>query len=499
MTRSNRGAVARALLPSIVGLAASSAPVRAQTTPSDGTAVAERCQGPEHRQFDFWLGRWEVRAADGTLQGHNDIARAARGCALLEHWRGAGGGRGVSVNTYDAAVGRWTQRWVGDGATLWLEGGLENGSMVLRGTAPRATPRGDVLDRITWTPLPDGRVRQAWETSGDGGRTWGEIFEGFYLRASASFTEREASFRNGDVELRGTLMLPALPGRFPAVVFLHGSGPATRAGARPYAEEFAALGIASLFFDKRGSGSSGGSWMTSSLDDLAADALAAIRHLTTEPQIDAERIGLWGVSQAAWVATLAAAQSNDVAFMILISGGGASPLESERYSYTQAFERAGLTQAEKDEAWQALDAYFRYLATGEGRGEVGAGLATALPSRWYALAPLERILPSEENRHNWSWVATWDPAPHVEKLTRPILLMFGDRDAEQPTALAVERWRDGLTKAGNDNVTLMVFPGAGHGIRMGDAHASAGRAPFADGYAEAMLGWLWRHVVAPGR
>jgi hypothetical protein len=147
---------------------------------ADTAQTAERCRGPEHRQFDFWLGTWEVRSGDGTLQGHNEIGSVAGGCGLLERWRGAGGGRGVSVNAYDTSLGRWTQRWVGDGATLWLEGGIEDGRMVLRGTAPRGTPRGDVLDRITWEPLTDGRVRQLWEISTDGGGSWQTLFEGFY-------------------------------------------------------------------------------------------------------------------------------------------------------------------------------------------------------------------------------------------------------------------------------------------------------------------------------
>lgn len=144
---------------------------------------AERCRGEEYRQFDFWVGMWEVHDADGELVGHNEILRAARGCALLERWRGLGGGRGVSINTYDPDLERWTQRWVGDGSTLWLEGGLEDGRMVLTGTSPRSTPRGAVLDRITWMPLPNGRVRQFWEISDDSGATWSPIFEGFYSAA----------------------------------------------------------------------------------------------------------------------------------------------------------------------------------------------------------------------------------------------------------------------------------------------------------------------------
>lgn len=142
--------------------------------------IAERCRGAEHRQFDFWIGEWEVRNPHGELVGHNEIRRVSRGCALLENWQGVGGGRGMSINSYDADRGAWTQRWVGAGATLWLEGAFAEGRMVLAGAAPRSTPDGPVLDRLTWTPLPDGRVRQLWEVSADDGRSWRAIFEGFY-------------------------------------------------------------------------------------------------------------------------------------------------------------------------------------------------------------------------------------------------------------------------------------------------------------------------------
>ena len=206
------------------------------------------------------------------------------------------------------------------------------------------------------------------------------------------FTERQVAFRNGSVELHGTLMLPAVRTPSPAVVFLHGSGPHPRAGFRPYAEEFARVGVASLFFDKRGSGESGGSWTTASLDDLAGDALAAVGHLKTEEGVDPKRIGFWGVSQAGWVAPLAASRSKDIAFLVLISGGGASPRESELFSYQQEFERAGLTAAETARATEVLTAYFEYLATGERRAELIARLEGIRADR---LSPLAEQLGSD--------------------------------------------------------------------------------------------------------
>lgn len=314
------------------------------------------------------------------------------------------------------------------------------------------------------------------------------------------FTEREVSFQSGAVELHGTLMLPNTTRPFPAVVFLHGSGPHPRAGFRPYAEEFARMGLASLFFDKRGSGESGGSWVTASLDDLVDDAVAAVRHLKNEAAVDPQRIGFWGISQAGWVAPAAASRTGGVAFMVLVSGGGVTPRESELFSYENQFERAGLTAAERTRARDVLRAYFDYLATGRRRAELVAYLDGMRADRLSPLAEqLSRILPSEENRPNWSWVATHDPALSIEGIRSPILLLFGERDMDHPTGLAVERWREGLRQAGNDQATIMVFPEAGHGIRMLEGHAGVGRAPFADGYLEIQLGWLWRNVVAAPR
>lgn len=149
---------------------------------SAAAQVAPRCAGPEYRQFDFWLGDWTVRTADGAVVGRNEIRTIAGGCGLIEHWRGARGDEGLSLNAFDPVVGRWTQRWVGVGAVLWLEGTVVDGAMVLVGSMPRPTPQGVMIDRITWTPLEDGRVRQAWEVSPDGGESWQPHFDGYYSR-----------------------------------------------------------------------------------------------------------------------------------------------------------------------------------------------------------------------------------------------------------------------------------------------------------------------------
>jgi hypothetical protein len=137
------------------------------------------CTAPEHRQFDFWLGDWEVKDPKGNIAGTNLITSEFAGCVLQEHWVGSQGGRGSSFNIFSSSDKKWHQAWVDDSGTfLNLIGGFEDGKMVLVNDAPVLT------DRITWNVV-DGdkdRVRQHWEQSQDGGKTWKTAFDGLYIR-----------------------------------------------------------------------------------------------------------------------------------------------------------------------------------------------------------------------------------------------------------------------------------------------------------------------------
>ena len=143
---------------------------------------AKACTRAEYRQFDFWVGEWEVTTPAGKPAGRNRIERILDGCALQEHWTGAGGDSGTSLNFFDAATGKWNQLWVdGSGQALRLAGTVREGQMVLEGTTTRANGT-LVQQRITWSPGSDGRVRQLWESSPDG-KTWRVVFDGSYARS----------------------------------------------------------------------------------------------------------------------------------------------------------------------------------------------------------------------------------------------------------------------------------------------------------------------------
>jgi hypothetical protein len=143
---------------------------------------------PQVRDFDFWVGEWEVRTSDGKLAGFNHIESILGGRVLQENYHTANRAySGKSFNIYNAAEKRWEQYWVDvTGLALHLKGGLNAaGHMVLQGE--RQTMSGTMtIDRITWSQLEDGVVRQLWETSSDGGETWAVAFDGRYRRTTES-------------------------------------------------------------------------------------------------------------------------------------------------------------------------------------------------------------------------------------------------------------------------------------------------------------------------
>ena len=145
-------------------------------------APAAPCTAAEAAQFDFWIGDWDVFTPDGKLAGTNRIARLY-GCVLHESWQNPKV-QGQSFNVFDADRGLWHQTWIDStGSLLVTEGALRNGAMVLSDATLPGKKDAKQVNEITWTPMPDGSVRQHWRVSADGGKTWTTSFDGRYVRA----------------------------------------------------------------------------------------------------------------------------------------------------------------------------------------------------------------------------------------------------------------------------------------------------------------------------
>ncbi|MBV9959676.1 MAG: tetratricopeptide repeat protein [Acidobacteria bacterium] len=150
---------------------------------SKATANARPCSvEPLNRQFDFWVGEWNVLSTQGNQQiGTSSVQLILGDCVVFENWTGGGGLSGKSFNFYNTQKGKWQQTWVDDkGGSIELLGEYKDGKMLYTGEQTLQNVK--TLHRLTFFNLPDKRVRQFWETSTDDGKTWTVAFDGTYVR-----------------------------------------------------------------------------------------------------------------------------------------------------------------------------------------------------------------------------------------------------------------------------------------------------------------------------
>ena len=126
-----------------------------------------KCCETEFRQFDFWLGEWDV-TQKGLSTGTNKLIITQDNCLIIENWNSATSDySGTSYNYYDKKTKMWYQTWVDNiGGNLRLKGVLKNGKMVLMEEPNLNQKSGSQINKITWTPNEDGTVRQLWENPG---------------------------------------------------------------------------------------------------------------------------------------------------------------------------------------------------------------------------------------------------------------------------------------------------------------------------------------------
>lgn len=155
-------------------------------TSATAAAAPKPCDKPEHRQFDFWVGKWDVypKAAPGKLVAHSLIESRYDGCAVRENWMPLSNAGGGSINSYDAGSKGWRQFWAdASGSSAFFNGGWNGKSMILTGLWPQpGHPK--QMTRMTYTRLADGSVEQLGVTSDDSGKTWQPSFDFIYRKSA---------------------------------------------------------------------------------------------------------------------------------------------------------------------------------------------------------------------------------------------------------------------------------------------------------------------------
>jgi pimeloyl-ACP methyl ester carboxylesterase len=307
------------------------------------------------------------------------------------------------------------------------------------------------------------------------------------------YKQEQVRFRNGNVTLTGTLLLPPTTrGRHPVIIFHEGSGDWTRDDAwlsRPV-DLFLKHGIAVLLYDKRGVGSSTGDWHTSSYTDLADDLLAGIRLLKSRRDINAQQIGVRGFSQGGWIASLAAARSKDVAFIIYISASGAGTIEEQDTNSLLAKMRSDdFSEADIEEARRFVKLTYEAPHSREAWQRLQVALPNARNQKWFSRTI--GGLPKD----SWVWEqrrlnAGYDPALTFRRVKCPVLIIYGEKDNSSQGMARIEQ---ALKEAGNRDYTVRVFPGADHDLDVG--LPNDGKMVWAEGFLDLLTNWTLQRVT----
>ena len=262
-----------------------------------------------------------------------------------------------------------------------------------------------------------------------------------------------------------------------ALVALHGAGEGGRDAElyRHLHELLPAAGVGVVTFDRRGEGESTGDSSRGRFEEQVEDALAVLR------AVDAERVGLWGISQGGWIGPLAAAASDDVAFLVLIASTGVTPSEQMMYAVEKQLRLEGHGDDVVERALGLRRRFEEWVHTRapEPDDALAADLAAALDEPWVGQLWLPPTLLDEEGVRLWIEEMDFDPRPSFAQVRVPTLLFYGEEDSWTPVQPSIQAWRE----ARGDEVEIVVVPGAEHDLTLPDGTLAAV-------YTNKLVDWL---------
>lgn len=372
-----------------------------------------------------------------------------------------------------------------EGGDLWVYMDTENrergGVFERDGRTLHSLPAMGPPVQIAFQPGPDGRVdRLVWRQ--DGENLSGErVF---------SHTSEPVAFTSADgTELEGRLLLPQCAGPHPAVVTVHGSGPVNRYGGT-FHTYFLKHGVAVLAYDKRGYTADPTAWQEPDFAEMSADAAAAVRFLAAHPEIDADRLGLWGSSQGGWTVPRAALDAPEVDYMILRSGAALSGAETVLHEIRQEVRADGVTGIDLDHAMDLRQEIYRLAMEGQPIAAADRLVAPYLDEAWYRQAFGDGPASTIWSDARWRWMQrnhAYASAPDVARFEGPVLWFLAEFDEAVPlvsTRAALER---AFAVSPGDDEELVVIEDAPHSFII---PSDSGPPRYAEGFFDKMADWM---------
>ncbi len=293
------------------------------------------------------------------------------------------------------------------------------------------------------------------------------------------YYEEEVIFKNNEanITLAGTLTLPNKNGKFPVVILISGSGPQDRdesfMGHKPFlvlSDYLTRQGIGVLRFDDRGVGESTGNFGKATTEDFSKDVLSAIAYLKTRNDVDIKNIGLIGHSEGGIIAPLAANNSKDVAFMVLLASTGISGTELSvmQSKILREFPVKDEVAYEKNTR-KAI----AIVISNKGESEIKKELTKHYND---FLRPILTSLNVPEKNINtfiesqlktslqpWSrYFLQYNPADEIEKLKIPVLSLNGSKDTQVNAKINQEGIRKALIKGKNKDYKIVELENLNH-------------------------------------
>lgn len=294
------------------------------------------------------------------------------------------------------------------------------------------------------------------------------------------------ALENGGVHLVGTLWKPTGPAAFPVVVLIHGAGPETRYGMRFIPYLFLRQGIGVFTYDKRGSGQSTGhyeSWLAG-IPALATDVVAICHSLAKRPDVAANRLGLLGISNGAWVAQRAAAELPTLKVVVPVVGGFIPVYKQELYRLQLAAVTAKLPSRAVQDLQRTMrqlynDTLYHRLPPAQAEQRMHALLAYARTQPWFSLTPLpafEALSPAafyNLARRAWDNELAYNPRADVASSAASIVALLAANDEVTPTpqVLALIRVLN-RSRQPRQVISTSVLPKTGHFLQMNAQPAS---------------------------
>lgn len=276
-------------------------------------------------------------------------------------------------------------------------------------------------------------------------------------------------FSNGASTLTGDLYR-AGDGARPTILLLadSGSDPRDTVPFHTLERTFNAWGYNVFAYDKRGVGQSAGA-QDESLHALATDALAAIAMLKARPDVDASKLGVWGVSQGGLLGPLLATMTPDVRFVISVSGAGVSTAEQAINFRATEMMASGATEDDAREMQDFRRVLWAYYGTGLGREAAQTAYAIAKTRPWFAALQLPPAMQSPDQldpglRAFMQEAAIYDPLAVAQRVRVPVLYIFGAKDSIVPAAESLENLMQASAR-GKVRASFRLFADAGHGLQ----------------------------------